>query len=141
MVATDKSDRPALYTARYNFSEADRLARVTRGTAKRWVSGHTYRRPDGTAADLPPVTPRAQNGAGVSFIELIEMAATVGLRDLGWSLTRIRKIVVDCGDLFSAEHPLAMLRFKTDGREIFVSGRARWWVSWAAKRSRHGTRC
>jgi hypothetical protein len=42
------------------------------------------------------------------------------LKDIGVSLPLIRQIVKNCQDLFQVERPLVMLRFKTDGGEIFV---------------------
>lgn len=121
MVSSVEPRRSTLFAPRYSFAEADRLARVSRRTSRRWVTGYRYQRPDGSRASQPPVTLRDQSEAeGVSFIELVEIAAIAGLRELNWSLRRIRDIVDECMDRFSTPHPLVTEIFKTDGREVFV---------------------
>src|SRR5215212_2299743 len=73
--ACDKMARqiPARLTARlYGFTDADRIAGVSRGTAKRWLSGYSYTRPDGTRTIQAPVTPgRVSPTDGVSFTDLV----------------------------------------------------------------------
>jgi uncharacterized protein (DUF433 family) len=107
----------------YTYAESDRIAGVSRGTSKRWLSGYRYVLGSGATRRQPAVTtgtyapPRE---TGVSFAELIEVAAIARLRDTGLRVQEIRSIVDACRDIFGLEHPLIDLRFKTDGREAFV---------------------
>ncbi len=57
---------------------------------------------------------------GVSFLELIEVAAIGRLRDTGFSLHQIRVIVDRCEEIFHAPRPLVTLRFRVDGKAAFV---------------------
>ena len=105
----------------YSYAEADRLANVTRGTSKRWIEGYKYRNEDGTVILRPPVSaPDGREEGGVSFVDLIEVVAIGGLKEVGFSLPRIRTIVRDCEEIFGVQYPIASHRFETDGRELFV---------------------
>ncbi len=106
---------------RYSFAEADRLARVTSGTSRRWTRGYSYESQDGQRVRKPPVG-RAEPSPelAVSFADLVEVAAICGLRTLGFSLPKIREIVDGCQDIFESERPLLSQAFKVDGRDAFV---------------------
>ncbi len=112
-----------LVIPRYSFADADRLARVTPGTSKRWTRGYTYESGKGRLVRKPPVG-RAELSveSAVSFADLLEVAAICGLRKLGFSLPQIRKIVDSCQDIFDSERPLLSHAFKVDGRGAFVEG-------------------
>jgi uncharacterized protein (DUF433 family) len=56
----------------------------------------------------------------VSFVDLVEIIAIGRLKKIGFSLPSIREIVRNCQEILRVERPLATLKFKTDGREIFV---------------------
>jgi uncharacterized protein (DUF433 family) len=104
----------------YNYAEADRLAGVSRGTAQRWLTGYGYYDTRGRFITQPPVTPGTVSEGGVSFIDLVEIVAIGGLKEQGFPLRQIRQIVANCQEILKVARPLATLRFKTDGREIFV---------------------
>lgn len=105
----------------FGFTEADRIAGVTRGTARRWLVGYGYSRPDGTRVAQPPVTPgRPEPVAGVSFTDLVELVAIGELKDHGFTLPEIRRIVQNCRDLFGERSPLSTETFKVGGRDVFV---------------------
>lgn len=114
---------PAVRFARpmYNYSEADRIAGVTRGTSKRWIRGYSYQS-KGTQISAAPVTRGLEqpDEPGVSFFDLIEIAAIGRLKEVGWSLRAIRKAVEACQAMFDLPRPLVTERFKTDGRDFFV---------------------
>jgi uncharacterized protein (DUF433 family) len=112
--------RRELFLPLYTYSESDFLANVSRGTSSRWLSGYAYRREDGILVKQPPVTPGVDTEAGVSFVDLIEIAAIGKLKKIGWSLPAIRGIVQNCQQLLHVERPFAALKFKIGGREIFV---------------------
>jgi uncharacterized protein (DUF433 family) len=105
----------------YSYSEADHLAGVTRGTARRWLTGYGYSGTGGQRVSQPPVTGAAPGAdEGVSFVELVELVAIGGLKQLSFSLQEIRTIVGNCQELLGTRHPLASLKFKAGGRDIFV---------------------
>ncbi len=111
----------ALVIPRYGFADADRIARVSPGTARRWLAGYSYRADGGGIVSKPPVgTPRHAPDAAVSFFDLVEVAALRGLRRLGFSLPQIRTIVRNCRERFGSERPLLTQRFKVGGRDAFV---------------------
>lgn len=108
-------DRPI-----YSFSEADHLAAVSRGTARRWLCGYAYSCRDGERVAPPAVTPGAERQPAVSFVDLVELVAIARLKERGFSLSTIREIVRNCQELLGVPRPLASLRLKTGGREVFV---------------------
>ena len=117
-----RRDARHLRLPRYSYAEADYLAKVSRGTSKRWLSGYEYVRPRGGRVRQPPVTPGVEVEEAVSFVDLVEIVAIGKLKGRGFSLRQIRQIVKNSQDFFEVERPLPTLRFKTGGREIFVSG-------------------
>ena len=113
----------ALVIPRYSFGEADRLARVTSGTSKRWTRGYAYESGRGERVRKPPVGSADPSlDSAVSFADLIEVAAIRGLRNLGFSLPQIREIVAGCEGIFRSARPLLSHRFRVDGRDAFVQG-------------------
>jgi uncharacterized protein (DUF433 family) len=111
-----------LAAPRYSYAEADRIAGASRGTTKRWTRGYVAIS-RGQHTEYAAVTPRtdAVGSPGVSFFDLIEVAAIGRLKSLGWSLPSIRRIVENCQQVLEVRRPLVTERFKTDGREAFVS--------------------
>jgi len=102
----------------YRYVEADRLAGLTRGTAKRWLSGYRYASAAGETLSRPPVA-RA-SAQDVSFLELVELAVIGGLRRRGFSLAEIHRVVAFCEHELKTSCPLASMEFKTGGHDIFV---------------------
>jgi hypothetical protein len=62
----------------HSFAEADYLAVVGRGSAKRWLAG--YHRSDSTGNRIPspPITPMEKDSETVSFLDLMEVVAIDG---------------------------------------------------------------
>ena len=106
----------------YSFAEADRIANLTRGTTKRWLAGYQYRDRLGARVALPPVTGRGPKAAveGVSFLDLVELVAIGGLKREGFNLPKIRQVVDYCQKELHTAYPLASLKFKVGGRDVFV---------------------
>lgn len=114
----------------YSYAEADRLARVTRSTSSRWLKGYKYwyaRHSEDWLLGLeerrvsPPVTPREPDAKyGVSFVDLMEVAAIGRLREKGLSLKRIRQINRYCQLVLGTNRPLVTETFKVRGHDIFV---------------------
>ena len=112
---------PYLISPRYGFADADYLANVTRGTARRWLAGYAYHDTHGQRVVQPPITPGVlREEENVSFLDLVEIAAIGRLKEVGFSLRMIREIVRNCQEILAVPRPLTTLRFKTGGREIFV---------------------
>ena len=105
---------------RYSYAEADRIAGVGRGTSKRWLKGYQYELPDNRVVHRPPVASTHASGPGVSFLELIEVAAIGRLKDLNFTLQGLRGLIGEARELMGVERPLVELRFRTDGRALFV---------------------
>ena len=105
----------------YSYAEADRIAGVTRGTSKRWIRAYSYMS-NRERVSAAPVTPGIERPGepGVSFFDLIEVAAIGRLKEVGWSLRTIRRVVDSCQAMFDLSRPLVTERFKTDGRDFFV---------------------
>ncbi|MFN0071549.1 MAG: DUF433 domain-containing protein, partial [Chloroflexota bacterium] len=51
---------------------------------------------------------------------LIEIVAIGALRAAGFSVRSIRQIVTNCEEIFQLPHPLASLKFKVGGGDVFV---------------------
>jgi uncharacterized protein (DUF433 family) len=109
-----------LTSPRYSFSEADRLAGVSRGTARRWLSGYMYRDDAGRSVTLPPITPGTADSGAASFLDLVEIVAIGGLKQAGFPTRAIRQIVRNCQEILGVHRPLTTLKFKVGGREVFV---------------------
>jgi uncharacterized protein (DUF433 family) len=110
---------PVLTRSLYSYAEADRIAGVSRGTSKRWLKGYKYWYSDVERVQ-PPVSPNSGNEGGVSFIDLIEVAATDKLRSRGFSLRKIRQINEFCQVSLKSDRPLVTETFRFRGRDIFV---------------------
>ena len=111
---------PYLILPLYGFADADYLANVTRGTAKRWLEGYTYYDARGQQVVRPPITPGVQREESVSFLDLVEIAAIGRLKEMDFSLRMIREVVRNCQEILGVLRPLTSLRFKTGGHEVFV---------------------
>lgn len=106
----------------YSYAEADRLAKVSRGTSKRWAKGYWYRDEWGQRVSQPPITAgtEADPEVGISFLDLIGIKAIDGLRRLRFSTQRIREVVRYCQEELRVSYPLATETFKTDRRRIYI---------------------
>ena len=110
----------------YSFAEADHLAALTRGTARRWLKGYRYLHRDAVVSQPPvPGSGRDRESGGVSFVELIELVAIGRLKALDFSLPLIRQIVHNCREFLNVDHPLASMQFRIGGRDIFVENDGR----------------
>src|SRR5215216_849256 len=118
MLASD--EQKSVNRPRYSFAEADRIARVTRGTSSRWLTGYEYWYSFEERRMSPPVTPGQGLKRAVSFVDLMEVAAIGKLREKGFSLRRIRQINEYCMLALQKLRPLVTETFKVRGRDIFV---------------------
>jgi uncharacterized protein (DUF433 family) len=104
----------------YSYAEADALARVSKGTGKRWIEGYSYKGTKGERVFKEPVTPGLANESGISFLDLIEIAAIGRFLERGFQLRDVREIVRDCQRYFDLQRPLTTARFRTGARQAYV---------------------
>ena len=114
------SDIERLISPRYTYAEADRLAGVSGGTARRWLTGYSYRDAAGSSVELPPITPGGSQAGAASFLDVVELVAIGGLKDAGFSLRAIRQVVRNCQEILGVDRPLTSLTFNVGGRDVFV---------------------
>ena len=124
----------------YSYADADQLAGVSRGTAKRWIAGYTYRNPQGECVASPSVTPGIQDHGNVSFADLIEIIVIGRLKSIGFSVKGIRKLVQDCQTQLNISRPLTTLKFKAMVMTCSSTRGTRSWVSASAGANELGTR-
>ena len=63
-------DHPGVNRPLYSFAEADRIARVTPNTSRRWLKGYSFWY-DGEHRSMPPVTWTPETKDAVSFVDLV----------------------------------------------------------------------
>ncbi len=122
MINSLEHDFERLTRPLYSYAEADRLARVSRGTSSRWVKGYKYRNDEGQHVAQPPmaVGPEGSTEGGVSFVDLINIKAIDGLRERSFSTRKIREIIRYLQDELGVDYPFATQKFKTDRRRIYM---------------------
>ena len=122
MVTASKIDPTSpVFVPRYSYAEAERLAGVSRGTAKRWLGATTTADRMGSA--LPRAgDPRPTSGLPgyVSFADLVEIAAVQHFRRGRWSLGTIRTLIEECQAISGVDRPLIMQRFQAQAQDTFV---------------------
>ncbi len=106
----------ALHRPLYTFSDVDRLARVSRGTAKRWLLGY---------GQYPAISAPSTPSHAASFLDLVEVIAIGKLKQRGFPLLLIRQIVQYTQQLLKLERPLVSAQFRVGGKEIFVEAEDR----------------
>lgn len=119
MMGSVSYEHPSVKRPLYSFAEADRIARVTPNTSRRWLKGYSFWY-DGERRDMPPVTPTSDTKDAVSFVDLMEVATIDKLRKKGFSFKQIRKINVTARFYLKTPRPLVTETFKVMGRDIFV---------------------
>ena len=122
MIGSLDYDRELFTRPLYSYAEADRLARVSRGTSNRWVKGYKYRNDEGERVAQPPMTagPEGKTEGGVSFFDLIGIKAIDGLRKRRFGTRKIRDVIRYCQDELGVDYPFATQEFKTDRRRIYM---------------------
>jgi uncharacterized protein (DUF433 family) len=119
MVSSVSYDHPSIDRPLYSFAEADRIAKVTSNTSRRWLKGYSFWY-EGERRTMPPVTWTPEPKEAVSFVDLMEVAMIDKLRKKDFSFKQIRKINVTARFYLKTPRPLVTERFRVMGREIFV---------------------
>lgn len=105
-----------LHRPLYTFADVDRLARVSRGTARRWLLGY---------GQYPTISAPSALSHAASFLDLVDVIAVGKLKQRGFPLLLIRQIVQYTQQLLKLERPLVSAQFRVGGREIFVEAEDR----------------
>ena len=112
-------EHPSVKRPLYSFAEADRIARVTPNTSRRWLKGYSFWY-DGEHRTMPPVTWTSGMKDAVTFVDLMEVATIDKLRKKGFNFKQIRKINATARFYLRKPRPLVTETFKVKGRDIFV---------------------
>lgn len=93
-------------------------------TVHRWVQGYSFPLAKWSKSHKPPIfmpaLPQANGQLTLTFLDLLQLRVVHGFRRAGNPLQRIRIAAQTAADLFGTSHPLALERFRTDGRGIFA---------------------
>lgn len=95
----------------YQVKEAARYAGITPQTILNWQKATETAGSALSARD---------KGAGLSYLQLVEVAFVAALRKLGVKLNDIRNAHEYMAQKLNSEFPFAQHRFKTDGRDILM---------------------
>jgi uncharacterized protein (DUF433 family) len=112
----DPRQRPA-----YTLREASAYARVPLATARHWVRGRPARKTIRRNAVRPVIVAASAKPCLLSFINLVELFVLADLRRTHRvPLQRVRAALDFVEEKLGISQPLAHLRFKTDGLDLFV---------------------
>jgi len=111
-----------------NFRRSDAMRRtlserrkVSRHTIARWLYGYEHGRTRSEPLWRPDYAPTEDDAAlEVSFRDLIELRFVKAFRDAGLSLQTIRECFSRAVEAVHDERPFSTLRFRTDGKTIFL---------------------
>jgi uncharacterized protein (DUF433 family)/DNA-binding transcriptional MerR regulator len=107
----------------YPPAEVSHLLGIPISTVHRWIEGYSYPLARHFRAKKPPVfvpaLPRLEGRLTLTFLDLVQLRVVRAFREAGVPLQRIRVAGETAGDLFGTSHPLAHLRFKTEGRSVW----------------------
>jgi hypothetical protein len=120
-------EHPSVKRPLYSFAEADRIARVTPNTSRRWLKGYSFWY-DGEHRTMPPVTWTSETKDAVTFVDLMEVATIDKLRKKGLIKPSKKKFPI-----YLTEHGYMVADNPAVRRErrIPESRRAKWIVqSW-----------
>ena len=91
----------------YTTAESATLVQTKPQTVSRWF--HSY---------SPVFANQKERRAGLSYLQLVEVAFAASFRELGVSLQRVRKAHQYLANVFQVEYPFAQLQVRTDGAHI-----------------------
>lgn len=113
-------EHPSVTRPLYSFAEADRIARVSPNTSRRWLKGYEFWYGE-ERREMPPVTPGRGEQDAVSFVDLMEVAAVSALKQKGFNYRTIRQINSYCRLQLGVRRPLVTERFRVVGEDIFLA--------------------
>ncbi len=120
----DRDEMQFLGTGLYSEREAARLTGVRVQRVRRWVRGYEFTTPGGERRTSPPVLERGLGEVGtplMGFTALVDIRVVRAFRDAGVSWPALREAARVARERFGVEHPFSDRRFKTDGKNVFLS--------------------
>jgi len=107
-------------TGLYTTSEVSRLTGLSRSRVRRWISGYKFKSHGSERRSGPVVLRDAADGDMVTFLDLVEILFVRAFLEHGVTMNEIRRASVKAIELYGGDHPFAVHRFETDGKEIFA---------------------
>ena len=107
----------------FTTADASRIAGVNPASARRWVTGYSYRYKGSTRTRAPQLGPSAGEVEGVllmSFLDLIEIQMAVSLRNRKITWPKIGKAAELFRRQWGSAHPFALQRFRSDSQTILA---------------------
>lgn len=104
--------RSRLFVPNYRIREAAKYADIAPQTVSSWHS-----RP---GANRKSTLSSKEQGAALSYLQLIEVAVVASFRKAGVTLKKIKTAREYLSKQLEVEHPFAQYRFKTDGKELWM---------------------
>jgi uncharacterized protein (DUF433 family)/transposase-like protein len=107
----------------FTTADASRIAGVNPASARRWVTGYSYRYKGSTRTRAPRLGPSAGEVEGVllmSFLDLIEIQMAVSLRNRKITWPKIGKAAELFRRQWGSAHPFALQRFRSDSQTILA---------------------
>ena len=108
------------YAPSYTIAEAARYVRLPPATLRSWVSGRGYLTKSGKSR-FQPLFAVGKGLSPLSFINLVEAHVLAAIRRTHQvPMHKIRSAIHWLEREFDSKHPLAEVRIKTDGLDLFV---------------------
>jgi uncharacterized protein (DUF433 family) len=105
----------------YTAAEAARYLYVPTATLRSWVFGRSYPTASGTRRFEPVITLPDRKHRLLSFTNLVEAHVLAAIRRKhGVTLPNVRSALEHLSTHYGINHPLADVRFKTDGLSLFI---------------------
>lgn len=104
----------------YSAAEAAHYLYVPVATLRSWSFGRTYPTASGKRFFEPVITLPDAKLRLLSFTNLVEAHVLSAVRRKGVSLPNVREAIDHLQSHYGIDHPLADVRFKTDGLSLFI---------------------
>lgn len=114
----------------YTLPEAARLLHSEAREVRRWLRGYRYsyhagdetrvHRTSGPLWETQYADDPALHDKAIGFLDLLELRIVKSFVNCGVPLLVVRRCLEQARALFKASHPFASLRFRTDGRTIYL---------------------
>lgn len=103
----------------YTPSEAGRLLAIPAGKISRWLKGHSVNNRFYEPLWVPEIV--IDGSSYLGFRDLMEIRVADAFIKAGLSAIQVRRSILLAREVIGNDHPLATNKFRTDGREVFLS--------------------
>lgn len=105
----------------YSVAEAAHYLSVPSATVRSWVAGRKYKVTGGSKYFKPLITLPDPSCSSLSFTNLVEVHVLAAIRRKhGITMPNVRSAIEHLQSNYGVDHPLADVRFKTDGLSLFI---------------------